>query len=170
MCLNFFTRGVYTSHETLSTMTDVEVPASQYFFKVKGDEDLDLVAKDLESAFLEHGMETQVLNQVIDDNLASNRTLNFLLQGFMGLGLLVGIAALGVITARAVVERRRQIGALRAIGFQRGMIQATFLLESSFVAMLGIAIGTVLGLSLSYLVVGFIVEELGVSGAAFKIP
>ena len=38
----------------------------------------------------------------------------------MGLGLIVGVAALGVITARAVVERRQQIGVLRAIGFRSG--------------------------------------------------
>ena len=31
----------------------------------------------------------------------------------MGLGLIVGIAALGVISARAVVERRQEIGILR---------------------------------------------------------
>ena len=56
-----------------------------------------------------------------------------LLQGFMGLGLVVGIAA------RSVVERRQQIGVLRALGFQKEMVHLTFLLESSFVALLGIA-------------------------------
>ena len=44
-------------------------------------------------------------------------------MGFMGLGLIVGVAALGVISARAVVERRQQIGVLRAIGFRRRMVQ-----------------------------------------------
>ena len=53
----------------------------------------------------------------------------------MGLGLVVGVAALGVITARSVVERRQQIGVLRAIGFQRRMVQLSFLLESSFIAL-----------------------------------
>ena len=53
----------------------------------------------------------------------------------MGLGLVVGVAALGVISARAVVERRQQIGVLRAIGFRRRMVQAAFLLESSFIAL-----------------------------------
>ena len=42
----------------------------------------------------------------------------------MGLGLVVGVAALGVISARSVVERRQQIGVLRAIGFRRRMVQA----------------------------------------------
>ena len=68
----------------------------------------------------------------------------------LALGLLVGVAALGVISTRAVVERRQQIGVLRAIGYQRGMVSASFLIESSFVALLGILIGVALGLVLSY--------------------
>ena len=67
----------------------------------------------------------------------------------MMLGLVVGVAALGVISARAVVERRQQIGVLRAIGFRRGMVQAVFLIESSFIALTSIVAGTVLGLILA---------------------
>ena len=73
-------------------------------------------------------------------------TFNRLIQGFMGLGLIVGIAALGVISARAVVERRQQIGILRAIGFRKPMIQLSFLIESSFIALTAIVVGTILGL------------------------
>ena len=71
----------------------------------------------------------------------------------MGLGLLVGVAALGVISARAVVERRQQIGVLRAIGFRDAMVQAAFLLESSFVALTSIVVGTALGLVLAWNIV-----------------
>ena len=67
----------------------------------------------------------------------------------MSLGLIVGIAALGVIAARSVVERRQQIGVLRAIGFQRRMVLAAFMLESSFVALLDIGLGVVLAMALS---------------------
>ena len=52
----------------------------------------------------------------------------------MGLGLVVGIAALAVVASRAVVERRQQIGMLRAIGYQRGMVALSFLFESGFIA------------------------------------
>lgn len=62
--------------------------------------------------------------------VAANHTFNRLIQGFMGLGLIVGVAALGVISARSVVERRQQIGMLRAIGFRRSMVRDAFLLES----------------------------------------
>jgi putative ABC transport system permease protein len=79
-----------------------------------------------------------------------NDAMMGLIQGFMGLGLVVGSASLGIISTRAVVERRHQIGVLRAIGYRPWMIQGSFLLESSFVALLGIFIGLGLGLVLSY--------------------
>jgi putative ABC transport system permease protein len=51
------------------------------------------------------------------------------------------------------VERRQQIGVLRAIGFRRQIVQLALLLESSFVALTAIVVGTALGLLLSYNIV-----------------
>ena len=87
------------------------------------------------------------------DSVAANVTFNRLIEGFMGLGLIVGVAALGVISARSVVERRQQIGVMRAIGFRDTMVQAAFLLESSFIALTSIVVGTALGLVLAYNIV-----------------
>jgi len=60
-----------------------------------------------------------------------------------------GIAGLGVVATRSVVERRQQIGMLRAIGFKRRMVQAGFLLESSLITLIGTALGVALGLPLA---------------------
>ena len=49
------------------------------------------------------------------------------------LWLRFGAFSIGIITSRSVVERRQQIGMLRALGFSRAMVWRTFLLESSFV-------------------------------------
>ena len=86
----------------------------------------------------------------------------------MASGLLVGIAALGVISLRSVVERRQQIGVLRAIGYRRGMVLTSFLMESSFIALLGILLGVGLGSLLSYNLVESIGED--VPGLEFTIP
>src|SRR5215210_876022 len=67
----------------------------------------------------------------------------------MGLGLAVGVAALGAITARSAVERRQQIGMMRTLSFQKGQVWLVFLTESSFIALLGIGIGVALGLGFS---------------------
>jgi hypothetical protein len=68
----------------------------------------------------------RVWTPVLADSYAQRQRLTGgalqLLQGFMALGLLVGIAALGVISTRAVIERRQQVGMLRALGYQRGMV------------------------------------------------
>jgi putative ABC transport system permease protein len=88
----------------------------------------------------------------------------------MGLGLIVGVAALGVISARAVVERRQQIGVLRSLGFQQRMVQLTFLLESSFISLTGILVGTVLGIIVSFNVVYSFSDTPGWEGTGLAVP
>jgi len=72
--------------------------------------------------------------------------LNIILQGFMGVGLVAGIAALGALSTRAVVERRRQIGVLRALGFSSRAVGGGLLVESAVVALLGAGLGVGVGL------------------------
>ena len=55
-----------------------------------------------------------------------------------------------MIAVRAVVERRQQIGVLRAIGFQSRMVGLELMIEMGFIAFLGIGLGTVLALGLAW--------------------
>jgi len=141
--------GVITSQEMVNSLLSQPVPPQSYMFGLEEGVDAETTAKALEKQFLENGMQAVALENEIGDITSINVMINNLLQGFMGLGLVVGIAALGVIAARSVVERRRQIGVLRALGFQKGMVQRSFLLESSFIALLGIVLGVALGAILS---------------------
>ena len=162
--------GITTSQQTLSSAFPGRThPTIHYFGLAPGVDPADTAAK-LESAFLANGLDAQSIQEVVDDTVAANMTFNRLIQGFMGLGLLVGVAALGVISARAVVERRQQIGVMRAIGFRRGMVQAAFLMESSFVALTAIVVGTVLGLLLAYNIVDDQRQEPSWSGMSLYVP
>lgn len=69
----------------------------------------------------------------------------YLVQGFLALGLVVGLAGISIILIRSVNERRQQIGMLRSLGFNRGMIIAGFLIESTIVGTLGIVVGIATG-------------------------
>jgi putative ABC transport system permease protein len=89
----------------------------------------------------------------VHDVVAASLVIDRLVLGFMGLGLVVGVAALGVIAARSVVERRQQIGVMRAIGFQASAVRLGFLLESGLLALSSIVVGAVLGLAMGYNVV-----------------
>ena len=135
--------GIFTSTNTLEGVLPRQVDATQFFFRVEPGT-TDAAAK-MEAAFFQNGLETIDVSETIEDLQAAQRSFFNLVLAFMTLGLVVGIAALGVISARAVVERRHEIGVMRAIGYSRGMVQMNFLAESSFIAVLGIGLGLVLG-------------------------
>ena len=137
-------------------------------FRVKEGLDADATSKALEAAFFEHGMQSEVIAEEIREEASQERLMNMLLEGFMGLGLVVGIAALGVIAARSVVERRQHIGVLRALGFQKEMVQLSFLLEASFVALLGIAIGVALGAFFSHNIITELSKDI--RGLEYRVP
>jgi len=94
-------------------------------------------------------MQADSFAKVVHDNQAASHLFLDFIQGFMGLGLVVGVAALGVIAARSVVERRQHIGVLRAIGFRASTVRLGFLLETAFLAGTAIIVGTGLGLLMS---------------------
>ena len=156
------------SKSVLDDISPEPLPLTTYRFKVTEDADAKSIATRLDSSFFENGLETSVLEEDLAEAREQNLGINRLLQGFMASGLLVGIAALGVISLRAVVERRQQIGVLRAIGYRRGMVLASFLMESSFIALLGILLGVGLGSLLSYNLVAEIGEDI--PGLKFAVP
>lgn len=142
--------GISTSQQTLTPIFGNRVQPTVQLFALKPGVSATTTAKNLQSAFLDNGMHADTFAKLLSDVVGANRVFDLIVEGFMGLGLVVGVAALGVISARAVVERRQQIGVLRAIGFRRGMVQLSFLIESSFLALSSIVVGTVLGLAVAY--------------------
>ena len=150
--------GMLMPKAQLDDAVPFPIPLTTYRFRMADGVDQPAAARGLETAFQQNGMEAIVLAEQIEQNAAANRSFNRIFTGYMALGLMVGVAALGVISLRAVVERRQQIGVLRAIGYRRVMIQLSFLLESSFVALLGIAIGVGLGTAISYNIVSDVQE------------
>jgi putative ABC transport system permease protein len=160
--------GMIVSRRELDEALPTRIPTTTYRFKAADGVDVDTLSKNLESAFRENGMESDVLADLVEDIAAANRAFNYVFTSFMGLGLLVGIASLGVISMRAVVERRQQIGVQRAIGFRQRMVQLSFLTESSFIVLLGVTIGVGCGTVLSYHLVKDIQED--VETIRFTIP
>ena len=99
---------------------------------------------------------------------AQAQQINMMLAILYGLlALAVVIAILGIVNtlALSVVERRREIGMLRAVGMQRPQVRRTIYLESMLIAVFGALVGVVLGLGLG---VGFLrtLSDLGLSTIA----
>jgi putative ABC transport system permease protein len=158
--------GLTTSQATLAPLGDRAAPTT-FWFRLGEGGDADATAAALESAFLDRGFEAQTLQDRLDEAVGVSWTMNRLVQGFIGLGLVVGVVALGVVSARAVVERRQQIGVLRAIGFQPSMVRLAFLIEASFVSLVAIAVGCALGLAIAANVIAYAGAQ---QGATLAVP
>lgn len=160
--------GMYISRAGLDEAVPFKIPSTAYRIRVAEGVDPVETAKKLDAAFPEHGLESRSLAALAEESIAANRAFNYLFTGFMALGLMVGVASLGVISLRAVVERRQQIGVLRAIGYRRRLIQLSFLTESSFIVLLGVAIGIGLGAIISYNIVQEVQRD--VETIRFDVP
>ena len=163
-----FAGQIVTGQGTLDALAGRTVPSQAYYFGLKEGADAAAVARTLEKDFAANGLQTEVTADLIRDSDATRRIVFLLLRGFMGLGLVVGICALGVIAARSVVERRQQIGMMRALGFQKGQVRLAFLIESSFIALLGLGAGVGLGFGFSGTLIDNIRE--GFPGMEYVVP
>ncbi len=141
-------RGLFLSPTTFDSVF-TQPQTTFNLVKLAPGTDARATAHDIERALLSDGAQAQSMRKIIDDQQRLSQGFSYLIQGFMGLGLFVGIAAVGVIAFRTVVERRQQIGMLRAIGYTRGAVALSFVMESSFVALLGILSGIGLGILLA---------------------
>jgi putative ABC transport system permease protein len=162
-----FPAGLYTSARSLAATA----PGPQrltYYLKAREGIDPSALALGLGLSLGDRGMRATALGEEVRRLHQVRTLLSQLLQGFFSVGLLAGLAALGVISMRVVVERRQQIGLLRALGFRRQMVRLSFLLEASLLALLGIGLGVVLGLALARRLIDYLGSQY--PELVFSIP
>jgi len=106
------------------------------------------------------------LTTTVDDREAFTASLTS--QVDLLLGILYGLLALAVVISilgivntlgLSVVERRREIGMLRAVGMQRSQVRRAIYVESVLISVYGAIIGLGLGLAFGYLFARSLVED-----------
>jgi putative ABC transport system permease protein len=107
--------------------------------------DPDVLARRVERALFEVGVDASTTRKLLDDGYRANQTFFSVVEVLMRLGLVVGILSLGIIGLRTVVERRRVIGVLRALGYRRRGVMAGLMVEAGMTASIGVAVGFVAG-------------------------
>lgn len=136
--------------------------ADEVAVKVKDGVDAERLAAQLSGLYIGNNVHAVAIRAQIEDAFSVVRQFLTLIEGYLAIGLLVGIAGLGVVMVRAVRERRRQIGMLRAIGFPASSVRQAFLAESSIIAIEGIVIGAALALAVLNRVFSSLPADIGV--------
>ncbi len=161
-------QGIYTDHRIFSELSDEPVPFTIYRMNLAEGVDPTRVASVLQTVFLDNSMLAVGTEDELSTAVAQNEQFSLLFQGFMGLGLVVGVAALGVLSLRAVNERRMQIAIMRCIGYRARMIRIQFIMESIFITVIGTGLGMGLGALISW---SFLDDISGANqGLTFDIP
>jgi len=106
------------------------------------------LARDLQRAVLEQGADASTTLQLMQAQYDANLGLNDFFVGLMRVGLVVGILGLGAVALRAVIERRRSIGVLRAVGYLKLQVLAGMLIETALIATVGLIVGLAVALGL----------------------
>lgn len=137
--------GLFISDDLTNDLWTNVRPISRYWVATaEGAEDT--AAAEIQGRWPEQGVESATIRSRADDELSEQEGFLQMLQGYLGLGLLIGIAGLGVVLIRAVRERRRELGMLAAIGVPVKQTQRAFLIEASFIGIQGVILGIGLGL------------------------
>ena len=145
-----FTSGVFVDQDVVRSAFPAEERYTAYFFQMAPTINVGAFRADVERVYFTYGLQTIDIREEVGRAFDASQQVLTLMEAYLAIGLLVGIAGLAVITLRAVVERRTQIGALRAIGFTRRMVLSVFLLEIALIAVLGVGIGMALGIVFAY--------------------
>jgi putative ABC transport system permease protein len=154
----------FAARPLLTQLAGANVPTNLLFVTTGSGANVDQLVTRINGQFAANGADATSFRALTTDALASRQQFFQLLGGFVAVGLLIGVIALGVVMVRAVRERRRDIGTLRALGFQRRGVRRAFLAEAGFLAVQGTLVGAALGTVFAWRL------SSGTSVRAFAIP
>jgi putative ABC transport system permease protein len=112
--------------------------------------DPEALAVEIRRAMFSEGVEAFTTRALLDQGQVQSRTWGSIFRVLSLMGLVVGVLSIGVLAMRAVLERRRAVGILRALGSQRRNILAGILIEATLVTGLAIAVGMAAGFESIY--------------------
>jgi len=152
--LNYLGSGIIP----VDQMAFISISSANSFFGRRGDHDGAYViteSSDLNDAVRKDLVEIYNVNVIspktIADTIAKISTaISIFVGNIAAVSLLV--ASVGIITTlwTSMMERIREIGILKAIGFSNGLIMRLFLNEALIIGMIGGGIGMIFGVGLAY--------------------
>jgi putative ABC transport system permease protein len=110
-------------------------------------------AREIGRAVFSQGADARTIKEMFDSASNAGQAFVDMIRLLMGIGLLVGVLSLGILALRAVIERRRSIGMLRALGYRPGQILAGMVSEALITATCGALVGIGVGVPISVVMI-----------------
>ena len=110
--------------------------------------------------------EVVTAQEYVDDQASSIDLLLNLLYGLLGISVLVAVVGIVNTMSLSIMERTREIGLLRAVGMSRRQIRSSIRYEAGIVAVMGTALGLIVGTFFAWLGV----QAIGDALPNFAVP
>ncbi|MGZ4933484.1 MAG: ABC transporter permease [Halobacteriota archaeon] len=146
----FYLHGVFMGKPTMKGLFPRVQGDTLFMVKLAGGTSPLDTTYELKQGYKAFGMDATVIRDEVQQLTEQSQAFTQLIDIFLGLGLIIGIASLGTVTVRSILERRQQIGMMRAIGFQQSQVMRSLLTEGLFTATLGTLVGVGTGVVLTY--------------------
>ncbi len=95
----------------------------------------------LEDRLGDQGFDARSAPKLLENFMAVQNTYLSTFQSLGALGLLLGTFGLAAVQIRSVLERKKELGLMRAVGFARGKLSRLVLLENAWLLMMGLGVG-----------------------------
>ncbi len=122
-----------------------EVAGYQYFLIDDGETPNDTTesatVKTLEDRLSDLGFDARSAPKLLANFMTVQNTYLSTFQTLGALGLLLGTFGLAAVQIRSVLERKRQLGLLRAVGFELPQLSRLVMLENAWLLLIGLAVG-----------------------------
>lgn len=138
---------------------------SMMFVVIRSTDQVDPVVSRLEEMYGDK-IEVVTMQQILEIVNSINGMITIFLGGIAAVSLFVAGIGIANIMFVSVMERTREIGVLKALGFKRTNILWLFLSEAFLTGLIGGIVGCGLGVLLGYGVTGFLGNSFMVDGSS----
>lgn len=138
--------GIIGSPQALTPFGNLPL-GSTVLIKAKPGVDAHALAGQIHQALLPDGAEVTAISDVLRQRDVAFELFASVPVLFMRMGIVIGILSLAILALRSVVQRRRSIGVLRALGYRRGEVVAGIMTEATLTTTCGVLVGIVTGLA-----------------------
>jgi len=142
--------SIVIPYEAASEVFDVTDEYNVFMVKIRDGENVAKVAEEIEKE-LEDSRGDENFSVLTSEQLAESinsifSVLTIFLVGVAGISLLVGAVGISNTMHMSILERRKDIGILKALGAENNTILSIFVVEAGFLGLFGGIIGTILGI------------------------
>ncbi len=153
-----FNHAIFMPQSDMQDVLDIEDEYDLLIVKIDGPENSPLITQEIARKFrkdrgLKEGQEdfsvetpSQILSSINNILIA----INIVISSIAGISLLIGAIGISNTMFTSVLERMKEIGIMKAVGAKNSDILKIFLIESSFLGLIGGILGAILGLLLAF--------------------